>query len=535
MQVNSQADDAAWTRGLNNYDFEDDWGDSPSRTEGHGRQPDSFYSSSVLELDRAETGHPKAGRRCVGHLDTAAFLSDDFPSDPPSARSINASIAEIRRLRSKRARILYATFFANLGCLLAIFVFGAGIHIVQPGDVLTTVARGAALVGTYLLLVQLLLVTRIPVLDRLYGMDRLVRWHKRNAHISFCLIVMHVVFVIIGRAMDAQMSSGRMALQVLSYPFMIPALISFVSIVAVVVTSAGVARSKLKHGTWMLIHMWTYLGVVLSFGHEIYGPDFTHHVLAQVYVADLYVITFALIFFYRLVVPVYHTFRHQLRVTEVVQESDNVVSIYMTGFNLDKLSTKPGQFFYWRFLTGREWRESHPYSVSSVPDSKTLRITVKTLGDASARMKELPVDTWVAFEGPFGGFTADFRQTPKALLVAGGVGVTAIRSLLEGLPAAPGHITVIYRVDKLIDAVLIDELETLAARRSARLLVISGKRSEYPAHQQPLSADHLEYIVPEIYNHDVYICASAGLTETVCTSLRELGVPDRQVHFESFV
>jgi hypothetical protein len=52
----------------------------------------------------------------------------------------------------------------------------------------------------------------------------------------------------------------------------------------------------------------------------------------------------------RLVLPPWRNRRHQLRVSAVVPESHNVVSVHITGRDLDKLPARAGQFFLWRFL-----------------------------------------------------------------------------------------------------------------------------------------------------------------------------------------
>ncbi len=46
-----------------------------------------------------------------------------------------------------------------------------------------------------------------------------------------------------------------------------------------------------------------------------------------------------------------------------------------------------GQFLTWRFLTGPGWTRAHPYSLSAAPDGRSLRITVKALGDGSALVR----------------------------------------------------------------------------------------------------------------------------------------------------
>ena len=67
-------------------------------------------------------------------------------------------------------------------------------------------------------------------------------------------------------------------------------------------------------------------------------------------------------------------------------EGPGLTSVYLTGRRLDRLPVRAGQFFQWRFLDGPGWSRSHPYSLSATPHGRLLRITVKDLGDGSARV-----------------------------------------------------------------------------------------------------------------------------------------------------
>ena len=107
------------------------------------------------------------------------------------------------------------------------------------------------------------------------------------------------------------------------------------------------------------------------------------------------------------------------------------------------LRAEPGQFFLWRFLDRRRIWSAHPFSLSAAPDGRSLRITVKALGDHSAASRDIRPGTRVLAEGPFGVFTESARRRrEKVLLVAGGIGITPIRSIVERMR---GDVVVVYR------------------------------------------------------------------------------------------
>src|SRR5205823_3432242 len=112
--------------------------------------------------------------------------------------------------------------------------------------------------------------------------------------------------------------------------------------------------------------------------------------------------------------------------------------VHLTGRDLRRVGTQAGQFFLWRFITRDRWWQAHPFSLSAAPDGQALRITVKALGDFTARLREIHPGTPVFAEGPYGTFTAARRRQPRAVLIAGGIGITPLRALLETLPARRG-------------------------------------------------------------------------------------------------
>src|SRR5207249_1860066 len=103
---------------------------------------------------------------------------------------------------------------------------------------------------------------------------------------------------------------------------------------------------------------------------------------------------------------------------------------------------RAGQFFLWLFLTPGRWWASHPFSLSEAPDGRSLRITVKALGDFTSRIGAIAPGTRVVAEGPFGVFTDSLRRRDGVALIAGGIGITPIRALLEEMG---GNIVVVYR------------------------------------------------------------------------------------------
>ena len=399
-------------------------------------------------------------------------------------------------------------------------------------DRLTAVGRVTGLLGTYLALVEVLLMSRLPWLDRLIGMDRLAIWHRRNGEYCIWLLGAHTLFTIWGYAGTDHTGLLHETALVLALPDVVTATVAFGALVAVGVLSARAVRRRVGYQTWYTIHLVTYLAIAASFTHVLSdGDDFVNHPLNRVLWIAMYATVALLVALHRIGTPLRAAWRHRLVVSRVEPEGPDVVSIYVTGRALDDLAAEPGQFLTWRFLTRRGWWQAHPFSLSATPDGQSLRITVKASGDHTTELQRLSPGVRVIAEGPYGAFTARRRTRRRVLLVAGGIGIAPLLPLFETLPADPGDLTLLYRTSAPEDAVLRLELESIAERRGARVLYRHGPRTQPP---DPFSPGALRSLLPDIAAPDVFLCGPPGMVEQARRSLRDAGVPARPIHSEAF-
>jgi predicted ferric reductase len=279
------------------------------------------------------------------------------------------------------------------------------------------------------------------------------------------------------------------------------------------------------------VHLLAYAGIALAWFHQIpTGNELVLDTVAADYWRAVYVATLALLVGYRVVVPFVNAFRYRLRVADVVTEGPGVVSLRIEGRGLDGLNAQPGQFFLWRFLTRSHWWASHPFSLSAAPSPDSLRITVKALGDFSARIGDIRPGTRIVAEGPFGVFTEAVRRRERTLLIGGGIGITPIRALLEQMR---GDVIAIYRVLRDDDVIFRDELQQLARERGARLLIVAGDHAD-PDGARLLSPEHLRELVPDIAEREVYVCGPPAMADALARNVRHADVPRRFVHAERF-
>jgi predicted ferric reductase len=405
-----------------------------------------------------------------------------------------------------------------------------------PGGAATAAGQLAALLGTYAVLGQLLLMSRMAWLERALGLDRLAVVHRWNGFALVWLLAAHVVLTTLGWAAGSipRVSVWHETAWLISHGAdVLMAWVGFALLIAVAVTSVRVARRKLQRQTWYFVHLYAYIAVALSFAHQLaVGSDFTHDRAARIYWSFLYVIVFGSILWWRVIEPVRLNMRHSLRVHSVQQEGPGIVSIHLSGRNLDRIGARAGQFFLWRFVTPSGWWQAHPFSLSAAPTSTRLRITVKSLGDYTASLPRLERGTRVLAEGPYGTFTSDRRTSRRALLVAGGIGIAPLRALLETF-GPDDDVVLCYRVERAEDAIFTAELERFATERRMTIHIIPGAVIG-DDQTDLLGITALRRGVPDITTRDCFVCGPPGLVDAVCRRLRKLHVPRKQIHFERF-
>ena len=473
-------------------------------------------------------------------------MADAAPTGPSAAAPSEAVAAVPRPPRAVpqwwRDAAGAATWLSVL-VVIALWLAGGGLSAVHSaGEALTSLGRVTGLIASDLLLVQVLLMARIPLVERSYGQDELARRHRWVGFASFNLMVLHVVAITLGYAATSPAGLwGTIVDFVLNYPGMLLAVAGTVALCAVVVTSMRAARRRLRYESWHLIHLYAYLGVGLALPHQLWtGQEFLTSPVATVYWWGLYAAALASVLVWRVGLPVYRSLRHALVVTDVRAENDGVTTVTVGGRHLHRLPVQAGQFLHWRFLGGPGASRAHPYSLSAAPDGHSLRITVAHLGDGSSALSRLRPGTRVMVEGPYGRLHAGVRTRAKVLLMASGIGITPMRALLEDLEQQPGDVVLIYRARSDDDVILRDELVALAQARGARLFIATGSRvpdrqSWLPANAAHLSdVEGLRHLVPDVDQRDVYLCGSPGWMSAAERAALDAGVPREHVHLERF-
>ena len=398
-----------------------------------------------------------------------------------------------------------------------------------PANVITTLGELAGMVGGYLVCAQILLIARVRWFENAIGLDRLVSWHRTLGMSVILLIISHVMLLILGGELLNRKTPWSELLMILqSYPDMVTALVGTLAFLVVGLSSARWIRSLLSYEVWYWVHVTTYIAVFLTFLHQLSdGTHFVGNPVNRVLWILLYLGTAAAALTWRFILPTVDAWRYRMRVTAVISEGEGILSVWLSGKQLQERGIRAGNFMNFRFITWGHLGTAHPYSISRVPAAGNLRITVGALGNHSSKLRDLRLGTLVFAEGPFGQFTADHARRQRILLIAGGAGIGPIRALAEEFVGRGLRPVLIYRAHSTEHLALLAELQALSG---LTVVPVTGRRAELG--YDPLSLEWISRFIPDLHAWEAFICGPEGMAETAESILRSLRMPRRFIHRE---
>lgn len=448
----------------------------------------------------------------------------------------SSTLPEPKRLAFPRAsRVLDTDVGAVIGVLTLVVVGLWSRHggVTALGDsaakTYTSLSQITGLLCSEAGILGLILITRTPLLERRYGLDRLFNWHRLLGEAMAILLAAHIAFGIAAWSIPLGLGSAISSLTG-GEPYMAITTVGSALVFIVAISSLKWFRNKLSYETWYFVHLTAYLGLALSFSHQIVlGGDFADDSVARYMWVGLHIALIAWIIWSRwgrLIVAV----ARPLTVISVTHEAQGISSITLGGMHLKKVQAAAGQFYLLRQKTRGRWWFANPFSLSAAPTTDGLRFTVKDRGEASGSFANIAVGTRVIAEGPYGVCTPDVVGHEKVLLVAGGVGVGPILSFLQQLK--PEHEPVIlYRSSSTEQMTHVDQLESLAVERRGVLHTLVGARATLKV-ADPFSADVLVKVVPDLAERIVIVAGPESMVKAVQRGARAAGVPAENIHAE---
>lgn len=429
--------------------------------------------------------------------------------------------------------LIYFTYAVNLFIITWFWWRGSHVEAGTLHGWLIILGRYTGLISAYAALWQLLLIGRMPVIKQALGMEQELKLHRLNGYAAIYFLLAHIAFSTIGYALSVHVDVIHQFVDfIFNYQDVLKATLASALMIGLVIMSVVIVRRHFKYETWYLVHLSSYLAIVLGFGHQLsIGSDFIIQPGFRQYWWALYILTFGLINFVRLARPLSIWLWQDWRVTRVIKEAEDIYSIYVTGRHIHKFRFEAGQFAIWHFLINLTSWQGHPFSFSVAPGSSELRLTFKNVGDYTSQLKKIIPGTRVIIEGPFGNFTANRLRGDNVVMIAGGIGLTPIISMLAELSKTNASISVIYAARHSNYLALRHELDKYAALPSVEVHYLFDMSSTYSKHKL---RQKLRQLVPDIEDREVFLCGPIAMMSAVTGSLVAEGVSMDHIYTERF-
>lgn len=437
--------------------------------------------------------------------------------------------------RSLAQALLWSFAFVNIIGVIIIWRTGSAYYIEHPGEgnIWLALGRLTGLLGQLGLLMELILISRLPLVEVPYGFDRLNRVHRWTGFILGVMMVLHPILLTYAGAI----SSGQGWLWqftdfLTNRKHVLESYFGLVALAGVIILSIGIVRKRFRYETWYLVHLLTYVGIGLTFLHQLHVGDLkTLSVLRYWYTLNIGVFSIVLIF--RFARPIGLFLRHDFHVEHISMETKDIWSIYVSGRHMETFFFQPGQYANLRFITRQHWWQSHPFSFSAAQNNSTLRFSIKASGDFTKSIRDIRFGTSVLIDGPLGQFVTSRVKHKKLLTIAGGIGVTPILAILEKLKDEQQNAVLLYACRTSADIAMRTEIEALEKQGSLRVHYILG--APEPGFESGyIDREKIVRLVPDFFEREVFLCGPPPMMKAVVGQLNGLGFPEERIHYEKF-
>lgn len=392
---------------------------------------------------------------------------------------------------------------------------------------------GLGFVGLAMMGLQFVLTARYSKVGAPFGLDELLQFHGQAGYIAWIFIMAHFIILFL-----ADSEFWKFLDPTVNLPRALALSAVIVAITALIATTHWREKFGIVYEWWRTSHGILALFVVfVGMVHILQVSHYVSELWQKTVWVSLCVAAMSMLVHNRVWRP-YQMKKKPWKVVSVTKEVDSIWSIVLEPINHDGISFKAGQFV-WITLGDTPFSlQQHPFTISSAPFEKNIRLTIKALGDFTSEIDTLEEGTTAFVEGPYGNFTPDASTKVHDVFINGGIGITPTMSVLRDLKNRDDQrqVTVIYGTPSLELTPFYEELKMLSGELNLKVVhVLEEAPDDWDGETGFITEEIMKRHLPEdVMSCEYFVCGPPPMMDVVESTLKEWGVPVYHVHSERF-
>ena len=447
----------------------------------------------------------------------------------------------------KPTLLSFTSLLIYLGLVLS--PLGISTHLDLPNRPwMDQVSSNLGMLAFNIILLEFLSTGRIKIISKLLGIDWVLQVHQLFARTAVLLLVVHpFMYSLPGRPAYSPGPANESYLGLSSNSF-ISGLVGLIILGMMVGLAITRNKSESKYETWRATHAIMAIAVaLLGFHHTIHAGRFAQEPSMHLYwqvALGLAMLSIAWVYLVRPMIQSMNAYQ----VVSIKEKSHHIWELVIQHGRNKIASYKAGQFAWLKIGSAAPLYEN-PFSIASCSDgqSSQMKFLIKDVGDFTHQVTELKVGDKMYVDAPYGNFGHDIfsSQSNEIILIAGGVGIAPIASLLGKMAEneqgrfTDKKIILIYGnriTEQIIDTHQMVNLNSL--KQFELIHVITEPDASWKGLTGVLDKTSLEKILKSsdinINTAQYFVCGPAVMIDSVENALAELGVSLNQIDSEKF-
>ena len=392
---------------------------------------------------------------------------------------------------------------------------------------------GLGFVGLAMMGLQFVLTARYSKIGDPFGLDELLQFHGQAGYIAWLFIMGHFIILFLANPEFIKFLDPAVNL-----PRAIALTGVIVAITALIATTHWREKLGIIYEWWRASHGILALFVVfIGTVHIIQVSHYISTIWQQAVWVSLSLGAMSMLIHNRVWRPMQMK-KKPWKICSIHEETDSIWSIWLEPVGHTGIDFEAGQFVWITLGDSPFSMQQHPFTISSAPGQKMVRLTIKELGDFTSQIDTLEQGSIAFIEGPYGNFTLDASSSAHNVFIVGGIGITPTMSVLQTLKSNGDQrkTTVIYGTPSQKLTPFYAELKNLSSELNLNLVhVFEDAPDGWDGETGFITEEIMKRNLPDDFmNCEFFICGPPPMMDVVEPTLRDWGVPVYRVHSERF-